>query len=251
MSNVGNTSNPETKGAFTITVDEHEKFDHISDTKFVSSTDFCGLVSQMFNTYADFEGCSYEVVPGTNSHMIALYFNHKLAGTDTQPEDGRGIAITKNADSSAKNNTLRSTRNFMNRYNNGDKFFLTEDGKSGLTPFLFDQNRSLYKGNGEVNWEKITQEVADGNYGMPQQYTKVSYIDPAKVAEAIYGKVDNDGTKWVYGVRVLRSIPTIALGGNNVSTNFMLAIERVCESEVMKLAQVLGVGVNSGLNIIR
>lgn len=251
MSNVGNNSNPETKGAFTITINEHEKFDHISDMKFVSSTDFCGLVSQMFSIYADFEGCSYEVVPGTNSHMIALYFNHKLAGTNTELEDGRGIAITKDAGVTAKNNTLRSTRNFTNRYYNGDKFFLTEDGKSGLIPFLFDQNRSLYKGNGEVNWDKIIQEVADGNCGMPQQYTKVSFIDPAKVAEAIYGKVDDDGIKWVYGVRVLRSVPTIALGGTNVSTNFMLAIERVCEPEVFKLAQGLGVGVNSGLNIIR
>ena len=252
MSNdVRNTSNPETKGAFVISVDEHEKFDHISDSKFVSSTDFCGLVSQLFNIYADFEGCSYEVVPGTNSHMIALYFNHKLAGTDTVLEDGRGIAITKDAGVSARNNTLRSTRNFLNRYNNGDRFFLTEDAKSGLAPFLFDQNRSLYKANGEVNWDKVVQEVADGNYGMPQQYTKVSFIDPAKVAEMIYGKVDEDGTKWVYGVRVLRSVPTISIGGSNVTTNFMLAIERVCENEVFKLAQSLGVGVNSGLNIIR
>ena len=152
---------------------------------------------------------------------------------------------------SAKNNTLRSTRNFTSRYQNGDKFFLTDDAKSGLAPFFFDNLRSIYKGNGELNWDKISGEVAETSYGMQQQYTKVSFIDPAKVAEAIFGKVDEDGVKWVYGVRILRSVPSISMNGTNVATNYMLAIERVCEAEVFKLAQSLGIGVNSGLNIIR
>ena len=245
-----------TRGAFTIGVEQHEKFEHISDTKFVSSTDFCGLVSQMFGIYADFEGCSYEAIPGTNTNMIALFFNHKLVGANEDTianivDDGRALAITRDSDGTAKNSTLRDARNLTSRYMNGDKFFLTDDGKSGLRPFLMEGYRSIMSGNGEINWGKVTQEVSETNYNMPQQYTKVSFIDPAKVAEAIYGKVDEDGTKWVYGVRVLRSIPTISTGMGTVSSNYMLAIERVCEEEVYKLAQQCGVGVSSGLNIIR
>lgn len=257
MSNQNNCSNetaPNERVAFAIDIKEHEKFEHISDTKFISSNDFCSIVSQVFSVYEDFEGCSFEPVSGTNYHMIALYFNHRLVNVN--PE-GHTLAITKEeASANVKNQTLRSTRNFTNRYYNGDKFYLTGDGKDGLKPFLFDSSavRTIYNQNWDVNWSKVVTEAAETNYigGPQQQYTKVSFIDPAKLATAIFGEKDEDGTKWVYGVRILRSLPSISIGTNgNVNNNFMLSIDRVCESEVTKLAQMFGLGVSSGLNIIR
>lgn len=233
---------------FEIGVAVHEKFEHITDAKFVSSTEFCAVVSQLFSLYEDFEGCSFDVMPGTNNHMISLYFNHKMVDADPETHT---IAITRDTGVSAKNNTLRSTRNFTNRLYNGDKFYLTKDGKEGLRPFFAANNRSIYKANYEINWDKVTLEVADSNMGMPQQYTKVTFLDPAKIAEAIYGKTDEDGVTWLYDVRVLRSFPSIAMNNGNASNSFMLEVRRVCEPEVIKLCQKFGIGTSSGLNIIR
>lgn len=241
------TNNTEKKETFEIVVEEHEKFAHIMDSKFLSSTELCGIISELFKEiYADFEGCKFEIPQGTNIPTIALFFNHRDVNLGSLP-----TACSKDVvDEKTKNATLRSTRVFQHRLNNGDRYFLTDEGKEGLAPFVMD-SRNFFQKDGNVNWGKIVSEVADPNAGVPMQYTKVSYLDPAKIMELIFGKKDGDGTSWVYGVRIIRSIPTFSVIGNVASENFMLAVERVCEEEVIRLSQQLGLSVASGLNIIR
>ena len=128
---------------------------------------------------------------------------------------------------------------------------MTDEGKS-LSEFVVDLPQFKNR-DGEVIWNKLVSEVADGNYGstVPQQLTLVNCLDAAKIVEAIFGKTDSDGISWVYGVRVMRSIPTCNIIGGMASSGFMLAIERVSENEVEALARQFGLNVNYGLNIIR
>jgi hypothetical protein len=239
----------ETREKLVIKVAEHEKFDHIMDSKYLSSNDLCSIISDLFRSvYADYEGCKFIIPQGTNIPTISIFFNHREIKDSTLT-----YACSKEiADEKTKNPTLRSTRLFQDRLINGDRYYLTEDGQDGLAPFVFE-NRSFFKGDGSVNWGKLVSEVADPvSYGVPLQFTQVSYLDPVKLLELIYGKTDENGVSWVYGVRVMRSVPTVSMfGQGNVAANMMLAIERVCEPEVEKLAKTLGLSVQSGLNIIR
>ena len=246
------TTDKSEKEVLKIQVKEHSKFDHITDAKFLPSKELCESISELFrNVYADYEGCVMEVMPGTQLPMISLFFNHKeISGTSL------AYACSKSIDDETKNTTLRSLRLNERMLKQGDRYYLTDEGKSGLEDFLI-RNGSLLN-NGKINWGKIVADVADPNVGYlgygttPMQYTKVSFIDPAAVAKAIYGEKDEDGTKWVYGIRILRSLPTVAmLPGQQVSNSWMLALERVCEQEVNKLAMMAGFSVNSGLDIIR
>ena len=243
MSETNNTE----KKAFEIVVEEHEKFAHIMDAKYLSSTELCGIISGLFKEiYADYEGCTFDIPKGTNIPTISLFFNHRDVNLGSLP-----TACSKDVvDEKTKNATLRSTRSFQHRVNNGDRFFLTDEGKEGLAPFVLD-SKNFYQKDGNVNWGKIVTDVADLNTGVPMQYTKVSFIDPAKIMELIFGKKDADDTSWIYGVRIIRSIPTFSVVGAVASENFMLAIERVCEEEVIRLSNQLGLAVTSGLNIIR
>lgn len=250
-----NVKNETAEEKFSIKVPngKKEKFTHIMDAKFLTSTELCEMVSEFFrNAYADFEGCIFEIQPGTNIGMISLYFNHK-----NHSANPLYTACSLHVDDKeTRNSTLRSTRSYQKRLLEGDRFYLTKEGKEGLEPFIID-NKSLLNGGRDknINWGKIAGDVADNNnfIGGPQmQYTKVSYIDPVKVLEEIYGVHDDEeGINWVYGIRIIRSIPTVSVYGNAVANNFMLALERVCEEEVLRLARDAGYAVNPGLQIIR
>jgi len=246
---MSNNTTPVTEEAtkkFSISdlVQTHEKFEHITDSKFTTSIDFCERVSALFSKiFADYEGCDFGFLPGQNLPAIALYFNHRV-----DEASGLPFACSKedNSDKST-NSTLRSSRMYNRRVLNGDRYYLTEEGQA-LGEFIFD-SFLIPKGNKkEINWSKIVSEVADGNFAVPQQYTEVKYLDAAKLAEVIYGRNDGD-TEWVYGVRIMRSIPTFAMAGN--STNFAIAIERVSKTEVERLAKQYGLNTKAGLNIIR
>lgn len=243
--------------AMEIKFDEHLSFDPICDSKFLSSKDLCTLISQMFrDCYADYEGCTFEFVPGSTIPMISLYFNHKNYDGADLP-----VACSKDIDEdNTVNNTLRRVRSYQNALRNGDRFHLTPEGKDGLADFLIS-SRNLYKNkNGEVDWKKIHSDVSDpnamymGGNGMGTQYTKVSYLDPNKIVAAMFGDVDETKNRWEYGVRVIKSMPTVgAMMGyaNNNPSEWMLAIDRVCEQHVTELARRFGYSVNSGLPIIR
>lgn len=228
-------------------VTEHETFKHITDSEFTTSTEFCERVSALFsNIYADYEGCNWDFVPGYNLPAIALFFNHKEDASSGLP-----FACSKeDTTSNAVNSTLRSTRSYSNRLVNGDRYYLTEKGQA-LEEFVYDQFFVTKDNKRKVNWSKLVSEVADSNFAIPQQYTQVKFLDPAKIAEVIYGKSDENG-EWVYGVRTLRSIPSFTMFNGSMGTaGYAIAIERVSRDEVNRLARQFGLNTNAGLSIIR
>ena len=234
--------------AFKINIEEYEKFDSLVETSFITSTEFCKTVSELFRAvFPDCIGSSLDVVPGSNVHTISLFFDHLDHGDQI-------VAVTKDTDDQkTKNVVLRSTRSYYTRLREGDKYHLTDEGKSALVDFLMDPQmaRSIYSANYEVKWDKIVSDVADPQAGMMngRQLTKVSFIDVDKLAAAIYGETNANGDKVVYRVRNLGSLP-VYVGGYS-SSGYSLAVDRVVESNVQKMCNAYNIGVNNGLNIIR
>lgn len=247
MSNANATPDEATVKKFVISdlVQEHEAFEHISDSKFTTSTDFCERVSALFSKiFSDYEGCNFTFLPGSNAPAISLYFNHKEIASNLPCACSKEDRSEK-----ATNATLRSTRSYNNRLINGDKYYLTDEGQA-LGEFVFDNFCSYKDGRREVQWGKLVSEVADGNFAVPQQFTEVRYLDAAKLAETIYGTIDGT-TEWVYGVRIMRSIPTFTMATGMGTAGYAIAIERVSKNEVERLAKQFGLNTRAGLNIIR
>jgi len=248
------TKGTEAAVKYEIMLEKPLKFNYLFQASFVTSSELCGLISDFFRgAYADFEGSSFEMIPGTNLFQVCLFFNHKNV-------DGMGLpaACTKEVeDETVKNSTLRSIRRYDNRCKNGDKFYLTEKGKSGITDFLQEHDAVWKKkdGNMKPNWGRIVQEVANGNgfmYGTQQQYTKVSYIDVNKVLERIYGATDEDGNTICYNVKVVGSVPTYMPNMNSTNKEFKLEIDVISEKNLLEYSQKNGLaGLASNLNIVR
>ena len=89
-----------------------------------------------------------------------------------------------------------------------------------------------------------------------QQYTKLSLIDPSKIATLIYGEEDEeDGAKWCYQVTPVFSMPIMnqyGMANNSDPASKILRIDRVSATEVNNLANKLGFSnIGNKLNIIR
>ena len=239
--------------SFKIKVKSKDDFKPIADVKYISSKEFGSTITKIFKAaYADCVGCKIEPISNTNQLMISLYFDHNDHTNDPRP-----VACSlNNSVNSSKNSLVNEIRARHDRLEHGDKFFLTEEGKSGLADFLID-NQYLFDGQGEPKWGKIVSEVSEmeGNYyGAPRiPYTKVSFLDLSKFAELIFGTGD-EVNHWVYLVNVKNSLPSpnAMFGGNpNANRNFVLEIQRISKEETENLATLYGFTFSSGLDIIR
>jgi len=224
-------------------------FDAIVDEKFISSKEFCSNVSAVFKEiFADYEGCTFNVIPNSNQPNIELYFNHRDFSTSNLP-----LALTKDIQvDHTRNHVLAQLRERQARLNNGDKYFLT-DFAQGLLKDVLIGGSYIFKKDQSVKWDKVVVEVADPQARfMPnaESYTKVGFVDPTLIASLLYGDKVN-GSNYEYNVRVMRSLPNFNMGGNTTADNFILAVERISEEETKRLASMYGFSFSSGLNIIR
>lgn len=238
-------------------------FDPILDSKFMFARDFGEIVSNIFrNLFVDWEGCTISDIKINNFVGVGLdfYFNH-----NEYPEDGTRVrAVTRNTDTKTQNSTLSGIRRFNNMISNGDRYYLTDVAKECFQKFLYDGIGGLYGQHGNINWNRAVGEVADSNqktfqmYGQipAQQYTKLSLIDPSKIATLIYGEEDEeDGAKWCYQVTPVFSMPIMnqyGMANNSDPASKILRIDRVSATEVNNLANKLGFSnIGNKLNIIR
>lgn len=252
MENQNTSTN--TESALEINVEQHLKFNAISDVQYINSTEFCELVSNLFKgIYSDYEGCRLVLIPQTNQIQLQLFFNHR----EVVPEDGKFKAISRDGKVTAANPTLAAIRRRDHLLNEGDRYYLTPDGKSGLVKFLFD-GPTVFEKNGDVKWNRVVAEVSDSSnqymsQQLPQQLTQISFIDPVKVAATLYGLTDDDGEQWVYNITVKRSIAAVnpyPYAANN-NSNLILSIERISVEQTKKLAAQYGLVFTNGLGIVR
>ena len=247
---MSDVSNVTAQTELNIDVAQPLKFKSILDTVYINSVELCEQISAaMKSVYVDFEGCRMVPVPNTNQLQLQFFFNHR----EYDVPEGMYKAVTKDGKNEANNQTLAAIRRHDRLLNEGDRYFLTDDGKSGLKKFFFD-GATVFEKDGSVKWNRVCAEVSDSaNQFMPtqlpQQLTQVSFIDPVKFVTMLYGAADEDGEGWVYNLSVKRSMPSMAYGSN--SSNYVLAIERISVAQTKKLAAQYGLVFTNGLGIVR
>ena len=238
---------------------EPDDFNQIYDGKILTSIEFCKLTNEIFNAaFCNFYGSKFEVMGGRP--VINLFFSHMDQAPDSVTDQDGNVGVAHIATERFNGNKVGSTvidktRGRDNRMTNGDKFYLTQDGQDIIKTLLFG---NLYN-NGKPNWNQIVTETAENNcssiYGTMNQLqlTKVTGINPERVAALIWGKKDEDGDI-EYGVSVLRDL---SFGGFNgipnvqqAGKNYALNITRAHNNAIAKTCENLGIGL-IGSNIIR
>ena len=231
---------------FVIDIDEHFEFNAIAESKFITSKDFARLTNELFHSvFADYEGCTLEV--NGNEPTLALVFNHG-------EYDEKAITCCERISTKSVGSTVIDRgRSRDNLLKDGDRYYLTEDGKDVISDLLI---RRVYN-NGNIDLRKVVSEISErgpvNTYFVQsqQQYTKVSYISLDRLCGLLFGTKDEDGTPVEYSANVVAMIPTYNVPGVNVNANYVLNITRVSSKEVADIYNKLGLGVQSGLNIIR
>ena len=240
----GNNNNADNnkRTPLSISVDA-EPFNAIAATKYVTSNDICKYAAELFKSiFADCEGTRFDVIG--YQPTISVIINHGIYDKDAIVACRREADINNNSNSSV----LQRVRNRDRLLANGDRYFITEDGKDIFTPLVSYQ---VYN-NGKPNWGKVVGEYNEGNrtyYGYTNQtpYTKIGFVDIGAFSKIIWGKKDSNGEPVEYDANIVRALNSGVPG--MPPSNYMLAITRVSAKELQNTYEKLGFG--SFSNIIR
>ena len=223
----------ETRDKLKIEID-HEPFNGIASTKYITSNDLCKAATEIFKgVFADCEGSTFDIV--SNIPTLAVIFNHGVY------DAGARVACTREATIDANANVIQRLRTRDRLLNNGDRYFLTEDGKDAFRDLLSFQ---VYN-NGKPNWGKVVAEFSENTqqrfYGLNQapQYTKVGYIDLGKFAALVWGS-EIDGDQIEYQVNIVRALNSGVPG--MPPSNYMLSVTKVSSRELQNTYEKLGFG---------
>lgn len=232
---------------FVIKVEEHEDFEPIAKTKFISSDKLCKLAAELFRgVFADFEGCVFEVAPNNGQFMLSLIFNHGEYDKDAV------VACERVGGKSSGSSIIDRTRARDVQLAEGDRYTLTEDGKDAIKSLLIPR---MYN-QGNPNWKQIVSEWVDRTpvniYQAQVQphYTKVSFIDLDRLVSLIYGAEEN-GDTLDYRVTIAgATMNPAAFGGMQIERRYMLSITCASAKEVNKVYAECGFG-TMGTSIVR
>jgi len=233
----------EERTPYEINIDP-ETFDPDSEAKYLTSTEFCGLINVIFRAaFRDYYGSKFEL-SNNGVPSISLHFSHIEAG------EGEAVATVRSGAKTIGNSVIDKTRQRDHMMTEGDRYMVSEDGKDVISKLLFPY---IYN-KGKINWKNITAEVSDGGnqmfYGQGQQLTKITGIDPKRICAMLWGTKDDEG-EVDYGISVLKDLsvnPMIMPG--TVPSNYVLMITKAHTSKIRKTYEKLGIGI-VGSNIIR
>ena len=215
-----------------IDLEQHLAFGSIASTKFLPSNELAKAVSDLFHgVFADFEGCIFEM-PQNGSPYFSLVFNHGEYDEDAIVACRRKGAI-KN-----QNDVVSRMRYRDAQLQNGDKYFITDDGKDVIKPLLIPRAFN----NNNPNWKTIVGEYSEGRQGLygynAPQYTKVSFIDPDRICSLLYGE-EIDGDRVEYHTSIFAPLTSIP---GQMTSNYMLSIIRVSSKEITAVYDKFGLG---------
>lgn len=231
---------------FSINVKKHAEFPDSAKTGFLTSTEFCKLTSELFKaTFADYEGCIFETTENNCPTTLSLVFNHG------QYDEDAIVACERPGGKSVGSSIIDRTRTRDQQLREGDRYYLTEDGKDVVTSLLIPR----FYNNGKPDWKKIVGDFVERNpynqynqFGQrPPQQTRVAYIDLNRVCSLLFGS-KLDGEPVEYSVAVTQMPYYQMMPG--MTNNYLLSITRVSVKEMTKMYEKLGFG-SVGSQIIR
>ena len=254
----------ENKGdVFRIINEEPADFACVGKVDYKRSLQLCADVTKVFrDVYDDFHGTTFEISQSGEIY-ICLWFNHNVTN-----DGDKIVAFSQydDNDSSSKNEVVNRVRNLNRRARSGNRYKITKFGKEGLDEFIKDRivegnmATNLRNNKGKVLWDRCAIDVAEPqqHYNAQQAqkvYTKVSYIDPAKIYKLIYGDsvvtgVDSNGRDILSKVDYLIEVKNSIGAPNGYTKDFLLKIEQINRDELDRILKDLGVGSYSPFGII-
>lgn len=241
----------EERKRFKIELEEHAPFNGIAETSYITSNEILKLVSEVFRgVFADFEGCLLETTNNNEGEAtVALLFNH---GNYDEKDEDVHIACEKAGGKTCGNTLLDRSRFRDRQLTEGDRYYLTEDGKDAITPLLTVKRYN----NGNPNWKYIVSEFFERtpnnmyNQGRMPQYTKVSGISLDRLCTLIFGaKMEDDF--YEYKATIVGALtPPANYYMMPVTSNYMLTVTRVSSKQVAKAYEKAGFG-NVNAYIVR
>lgn len=236
---------------FEVHIDEHYDFDGIASTKFITSIQFCKMVSDLLHgIFSDFEGCMFEPTAQGMEPTIALVFNH-----DDHTGSELPCAVERAGSGKSGSSIIDRgrARDFYNR--NGDRFILTDDGqdfvKTIIVRRLIANGKIDFKNNRNIVGEFV-EPSATSNFYFQQQYvpfTKVSFISISRICQLLFGSGEENGDNVEYIASVTAPFNN-GFGGYNKNSNYILSITKVSAKEINDFCGQIGLSMQS-YNIIR
>lgn len=243
---MGNQKDETKREKFTIEVAEPLEFQTIAKTAYYSSNDFCKMVSELFSSvFADYEGCLFDAT-SNGMASISLIFNHGNYDEDAT------CATEKMGGKTSGSSLIDRSRIRDRQMTEGDRYYLTEDGKDAIMPLL----NPVAFNNGNPNWRHLVSEIQDNsngsyyNFGRGTQYTKVSNISLSKLCGLIFGTKDKNGDDLEYDVKLAAPMMNQYQVGNGITGNYMLTVTSISSEVVESLYRKMG-WVSAGANIVR
>ena len=244
---------------FEISNESPADFPCVGKIDYRRSMQLCSDVIKVFReVYDDFYGATFEISQSGEPY-ICLWFSHTVSN------DGDKIVAFsqyEDADNSSSNEVLNRVRNLNRRSRSGNKYKITKFGKEGLDEFIKDRVlegnmvTNLRNTKGKVIWDRCAIDIAEPQqYYNAQQmqkvYTKVSYIDLAKIYKFIYGDTVITGVDSATGKDIISKVDYKIEVTNSVGTkDFLLKIEQINQDELDRILKDLGVGSYSPFGIV-
>lgn len=257
----------EEKDVFEIFIDQDSKlvFPTLAYSNLTSTDQLCKMMQAIFSVYADYYGATVTYNPNTNQ----LTLNAHFAQLENQ-EEGKVYAFEPNGVLKGKNSEsgLRRIQQFERTVSEGNRFSITEDGKTGLAKFI---TRSFKNDKNEVKWAAlglITQYYDPAPFGgQAVTCNVINGISPIAILKELYGDKANiyvgkdaDGqaafeeTDVEYEIVVISSLQQPNYNGvvsNPSEGPFKIDIRQISKKRLQESAKEVGVNFAFGKRIIR
>lgn len=235
---------------YRIQMEEHAPFSAIAETVYLSSSDMLKLVNELFRSaFADYEGSIFEATNG-GEPTVSLFFNHGKY-------DEEAVTACERLNGNASGNVL------LDRYRNrdrqileGDRYYLSQNGKDVIGPLL---TYTAFN-NGNPNWKMLSGDFKDSvggtiyyNANQVPVFTKVSSISLSKLCSLIFGERIN-GQSYDYDVKIAAARANTPYQYGNqmgIDTSYILTITKVSREEVNKIYNQLGYQTMGTSRIVR
>lgn len=184
-----------------IEVDTPEPFIGVSQIKYLTSKEICGLASELFkHSYDDFYGTKIEL-DQTGAAFLSIFFSH------LKFEENAVTAFSPKADSASPNDMLRRlTNQRLNATEGRASYKPTRYGKDGIAKFVSYKFRDK---SGSPLWDQICIDVNNNSSTgfTPEILSQLRGIDLSILCSVIFGTKNDAGHTVEYTVKLIQSLP--------------------------------------------
>ena len=249
---------------FYIDQDSKLTFPTLAYSALTSTDELCRMAKVIFQNFADYYGISVNFNQNNGALTLSVHF----AQIENQDPDKYYAFEPNGTFKGNKESGLRRIQQFEKTVTEGNKFTLSENGKSAMAKYMSKNARDQ---KGDVKWGAlglITQYSETPFGGQTVVCNVINFVSPIAVLRELYGdkarvleSVDENGQAVLtevevdYEINVLQSLQQPNMyGALTTPPNegpFKIDIRQINKVQLKKAAKEVGVNISIGRNIIR